>query len=176
MIHNRRYEKNKNYLFIDGYNIINFWEPLNKLKEISFEEARNELINILIEFSHTTSEKIILVFDAYLVKGSSEKIYSKDGIDIVFTKENESADHYIERELDRIGRLRNVRVASSDSTVQSIILSRGGSRTSARELEIEVINSKKVTENFRRKLKRDKVNSLDNNNLKKLKDFKDYLR
>ncbi|MCP6014266.1 NYN domain-containing protein, partial [Klebsiella pneumoniae] len=91
---------------------------LVKLKDINLEDSRICFIDKMIEFSHFTKEKIILVFDAYLVKGSGGKIYKKDGIVIVFTKENERADHYIERELDMIGRLRNVRVATSDATIQ----------------------------------------------------------
>ena len=81
-----RYRRDENYLFVDGYNIINSWQNLIDLKNISLEDARNELIDIMIEFSHSTREHIILVFDAYLVKKSGGKIYIKDGIDIVFTK------------------------------------------------------------------------------------------
>lgn len=83
-----RYEKDKNYLFVDAYNMINFWPDLVKLKDINLEDSRICFIDKMIEFSHFTKEKIILVFDAYLVKGSGGKIYKKDGIVIVFTKEN----------------------------------------------------------------------------------------
>ncbi|MFR9277365.1 MAG: NYN domain-containing protein, partial [Peptoniphilus senegalensis] len=100
-----RYRRDVNYLFVDGYNIINSWQNLIKLKNISLEDARNELIDIMIEFSHSTKEHIILVFDAYLVKKSGGKTYYRDGIDIIFTKEFETADHYIERQLDEIGKL-----------------------------------------------------------------------
>ena len=113
-----RYKRDVNYLFVDGYNIINSWQPLIELKNVSLEDARNELIDIMIEFSHTRREHIILVFDAYLVKKSGGKTYKKDGIDVIFTKEFETADHYIERQLDEIGRLTNVRVATSDNVEQ----------------------------------------------------------
>lgn len=170
------YEKDKNYLFVDAYNIINFWPQLNKLKSINLEDSRNALIDIMIEFSHVTKEKIILVFDAYLVKGSGGKYYKKDGIEIVFTKENERTDYFIERELDRIGRLRNIRVATSDATIQEIILSRGGTRISARELMIEVENSRKLTRNFQKKLRIKNVNAINKSDIKKLKNLKNYLK
>ncbi|MFR8926918.1 NYN domain-containing protein [Peptoniphilus senegalensis] len=167
-----RYRRDVNYLFVDGYNIINSWQNLIKLKNISLADARNELIDIMIEFSHSTKEHIILVFDAYLVKKSGGKTYYRDGIDIIFTKEFETADHYIERQLDEIGKLTNVRVATSDNIEQQIILSRGGTRISARELEAEVENSKKKIFHVAKKLKEEKVTALDDEIIYKLKKFK----
>jgi len=168
-----RYKRGVNYLFVDGYNIINSWDRLIKIKNISLEEARETLINDMIEFSHTTKEHIILVFDAYLVNKSGGKTYHKDGIDIIYTKEFETADHYIERELDEIGRLTNVRVATSDNIEQQIILSRGGTRISARELEAEVNNSKNKIEHVAKKLKQERVSSLDENIILMLKKYKE---
>ena len=81
-----RYRRDINYLFVDGYNIINSWQNLIDLKKVSLEDARNELIDIMIEFSHTSKEYIILVFDAKKIKKSGGKTYKRDGIDIVFTK------------------------------------------------------------------------------------------
>lgn len=171
-----RYLKNENYLFVDGYNIINSWESLKAISQISLEEARNKLIDILQEYSQTTTEKIILVFDAYLVKKSGGKIYKLHGIDVVYTKELESADHYIERELEEIGRLRRVRVATSDATEQEMILARGGTRISAREFEIEVLNSQKKTEKLAKKLREEKINPIDKKDLELLKELKKYLK
>ena len=74
-----RYRRDVSYLFVDGYNIINSWQNLIKLKNISLEDARNELIDTMIEFSHSTKEHIILVFDAYLVKKSGGKNYQCAG-------------------------------------------------------------------------------------------------
>lgn len=164
-----RYRRDTNYLFVDGYNIINSWQNLIDLKKVSLEDARNELIDIMIEFSHTTKEHVILVFDAYLVKKSGGKTYKRDGIDIIFTKEFETADHYIERQLDNIGKLTNVRVATSDNVEQQIILSRGGTRISARELEAEVNNSKNKVNHVAKKLKEEKVTALDEEIIHKLK-------
>ena len=167
-----RYRRDVNYLFVDGYNIINSWKNLIELKNISLEDARNELIDIMIEFSHSTKEHIILVFDAYLVKKSGGKTYKRDGIDVIFTKEFETADHYIERQLDEIGKLTNVRVATSDNVEQQIILSRGGTRISARELEAEVNNSKNKVNYVAKKLKEERVTALDEDIIHKLKKLK----
>lgn len=167
-----RYRRDVNYLFVDGYNIINSWQSLIELKNVSLEDARNELIDIMIEFSHSTKEHIILVFDAYLVKKSGGKTYKRDGIDVIFTKEFETADHYIERQLDEIGKLTNVRVATSDNVEQQIILSRGGTRISARELEAEVNNSKNKVNYVAKKLKEERVTALDEDIIHKLKKLK----
>lgn len=169
------YRRGKSYLFVDGYNIINSWDNLIELKKVSLEDARNELINIMIEFSHVTKEEIILVFDAYLVKKSGGKVYSNNGLKVVYTKELETADHYIERQLDLIGRLTSVRVATSDNIEQQIILSRGGTRISARELEAEVINSKIRTKKVAKKLKEDKVSALDEKSIFTLEKLKKSL-
>lgn len=167
-----RYKRDVNYLFVDGYNIINSWQSLIELKNVSLEDARNELIDTMIEFSHSTKEHIILVFDAYLVKKSGGKTYKRDGIDVIFTKEFETADHYIERQLDEIGKLTNVRVATSDNVEQQIILSRGGTRISARELEAEVNNSKNKVNYVAKKLKEERVTSLDEDVIHKLRKLK----
>ena len=167
-----RYRRDVNYLFVDGYNIINSWQSLIELKNVSLEDARNELIDTMIEFSHSTKEHIILVFDAYLVKKSGGKTYKRDGIDVIFTKEFETADHYIERQLDEIGKLTNVRVATSDNVEQQIILSRGGTRISARELEAEVNNSKNKVNYVAKKLKEERVTALDEDIIHKLKKLK----
>src|SRR5699024_5395114 len=117
---------------------------------VDFEEARMELLEILVEYSHLTGIEIIVVFDGHLVKGNMGEKEKYKGIYVVFTKENETADNYIERTLDQIGRKRKVRVATSDWVEQQIILSRGGLRISAKELEVEIYNEKR---NLRRKSK-----------------------
>lgn len=134
----------KEYLFVDGYNIINNWSNLRKLSKESLETARNELIEILAEYQSFTGIKVILVFDAHLVKGSIEKNERVKGVDIVYTKEKETADHYIEKTLDLIGRTKKVRVATSDWIEQQVIMGRGGTRISARELKLEIDNYKQI--------------------------------
>jgi len=135
-------DKAKEYLFVDGYNIINAWAELKSLSKISLETARNELMEIMAEYQSYTGIKVIIVFDAHLLKGSIEKKELYKGIEVIYTKERETADHYIERTLDVIGRTKSVRVATSDWIEQQIVLGRGGTRISARELKLEINNEK----------------------------------
>lgn len=152
-----RTSKDKEYLFVDGYNIINSWDKLKELADISFGEARLELLETLVEYSHLAGIKIIVVFDGHLVKGNIGEKENYKGVEVIFTKESETADHYIERTLHEIGRIKKVRVATSDWMEQQIILARGGMRISAKELEIEIENEKR---NLRR---RNKIKKEDNN-------------
>lgn len=166
------------YLFVDGYNIINSWERLIEKKQLSLEEAREELMEVLAEYHHYSGIRIILVFDAHFVKDNlGEKINYK-GIDVIYTKEKETADHYIEKELDRVGRIRRIRVATSDWLEQQIILSRGGTRISARELEIEIdTKMEKVHRDIKYKNKENSnsLGKLDNELLNKLEDLKNSI-
>lgn len=138
MAKNRRYRRDGHYLFVDGYNIINHWPSLREMAAHSLEDARVLLANQLAEYAHFTGIHIILVYDAYQVKHHESTIYHHQGVEVVFTKEHQTADHYIERELHNMGRVREVTVATSDNMEQQLILARGGQRISARELEIEV--------------------------------------
>ncbi|WP_416197329.1 MAG: NYN domain-containing protein [Sporanaerobacter sp.] len=161
----------KEYLFVDGYNIINAWEKLKALSEISLEMARNELIDIMAEYQHYTDIKVIVVFDAHMVKGNSGKKDMINGVEVVYTKEDETADQFIERTLDSIGRVKRVRVATSDWMEQQVVLGRGGTRISARELEVEIENYKKLIKNKSRK--KNQINDLmigrlDDETIKKL--------
>ncbi|NLY44627.1 MAG: NYN domain-containing protein [Tissierella sp.] len=142
MKNNRK--KPKEYLFVDGYNIINSWDSLKEKQKINLEEARDSLLEILSDYHHYSGIEIVVVFDAHLVKGNSGKEFNYKGIKVVFTKENETADHYIERTLDSLGRIKRIRVATSDWLEQQMVLSRGGIRISARELEIEIFNERRM--------------------------------
>lgn len=134
----------KEYLFVDGYNIINSWDILKDLSLEQLEEARDKLIEIMVEYQHYSGIEIIIVFDAHLVKGNSGTEEEHMGLKVIYTKENETADHYIEKSLHEIGKVKRVRVATSDWMEQQIILGRGGTRISARELEMEVFNQNKI--------------------------------
>lgn len=161
----------KEYLFVDGYNIINDWEVLKKKAAISLEESRIELLDILAEYHHYSGIEIVVVFDAYLVKGNNGELQEFKGIKVVYTKENETADHFIEKTLDTIGKIKSVRVATSDKIEQQIILSRGGTRLSARELEIEILNENNMVKRQRRiAIQKNKLHlgRLDERTLKKL--------
>ncbi len=158
-------KKEKEYLFVDGYNIINAWDNLKELSKTNLEEARNELLDILAEYKHYSGIEVYVVFDAYSVKGNIGSEESYKGVYVVYTKENELADHYIERVLNEIGRDFNIRVATSDWVEQQIVLSRGGTRLSARELEAEI-------EYYKSSLKRkmERSNLKNNTGLGKLED------
>lgn len=144
--------KNKEYLYVDGYNIINSWEELKELSKISLEDARIRLLEILSEYLHYSNIDITVVFDAYMVKGNITTVDEYKGVKVVYTKENELADHYIERILDDIGRVKKVTVATSDRIEQDIIMQKGGIRISALELKAEIENAKKAIERKRKKM------------------------
>lgn len=95
--------KNKKLIIIDGYNILNAWEKYKPFLNLSFENARHELIYDMGEFSKLIGIDLLLVFDAYKInfKGTSDVI---KGIEVVYTKQNETADQFIEKKLDEIGR------------------------------------------------------------------------
>ncbi len=169
-------KKIKEYLFVDGYNIINSWERFSHLKKGHLEEARNELIEIMTEYKHYSGIEIIIVFDAHLVKGNYGAEENYNGLKVVYTKENETADQYIEKKLDEIGRIKRVRVATSDWMEQQIVLGRGGTRISARELEMEISNEKKLIK--RKRTTENKKNDLllgrlDEETIKKLNSLMD---
>ncbi|MBS4536863.1 NYN domain-containing protein [Clostridium sp. D2Q-11] len=136
--------KKKEYLFVDGYNIINGWQSLKSISKISLDSARSELIETMAEYQSFTGIEVIIVFDAHLVKGSNQKEERVYGLTVVYTKERQTADSYIENKLDSMGRNKTVRVATSDWVEQQVVLGRGGTRISARELEIEVNNVKRA--------------------------------
>ncbi len=128
------------YLLIDGYNIINTWSELKQAGLDSLEEARNMLIQQLVDYKFYTGEYVVVVFDAHMVKGSTAKEYSIKGIEIIFTKEYQTADSYIEKKVDKLtkNRRNKVRVATSDWAEQQVVLGSGATRVSARELKIEL--------------------------------------
>jgi len=124
----------RHFLLIDGYNIINFWEDLKSAQENSLDEARELLIDMMSELKSITGEKIIIVFDSYLQKKATNTIEHRKGVEIVFTKEYETADNYIEKLVANKEKNDLIKVASSDSIIQSMIFSKGATRLSAREL------------------------------------------
>lgn len=121
-------------LLVDGYNILNAWPDLKKAAEHSFNDARQQLLDIMQDYQGYKGYRIIVVFDAHLIKGGLEKKETAGEVEIVYTRENETADHYIERWTDGIQKNMHVTVATSDFLQQTIILSRGATRISAREL------------------------------------------
>ncbi|NTW71540.1 MAG: NYN domain-containing protein [Eubacteriaceae bacterium] len=127
----------KNYLVVDGYNIINDWPSLKKLSEHSLEEARESLIAMMQSFAKVKSLDTIIVFDAYN-NDETAKEEDVDGVKVVFSGKNQTADSYIEKLMNTINPLHEVTAATSDFMLQRMIIKAGGTRMSARELQKEV--------------------------------------
>lgn len=129
----------KEFLLVDGYNIIHAWDELKELaEEVSLESARQRLMDILSNYKGTKKATVILVFDGYLVKGNIGTVQEYHNIYVVYTKEAETADHYIERVVTALPKYYKVRVATSDGLEQLIIHGQGAIRMTARELYSEV--------------------------------------
>ena len=130
--------KEKEYLLVDGYNIIFAWEELKELAAENIGAARGKLMDILSNYQGYKTCILILVFDAYKVEGNPGEIFKYHNIHVVFTKEAETADQYIEKTVHEIGRKYRVTVASSDALEQVIILGQGAGRMSAGDLKKEI--------------------------------------
>ncbi|MBQ1489813.1 MAG: TetM/TetW/TetO/TetS family tetracycline resistance ribosomal protection protein [Eubacterium sp.] len=126
------------YILIDGYNLIHAWPELAELSQIEFGAARDRLVDILCNYQGFTQYEVIVVFDAYKVKGGIGSQQKIRNIYVVYTKEAETADMYIEKVTHEIARRHKVRVVSSDGLEQLIILGHGAVRTSSREFVEEV--------------------------------------
>lgn len=139
--------KSKDYLLVDGYNIIFAWDELKKLADENIEAAKNSLINQLCNYQGTKKMNLILVFDAYRVEGGRGSVVKEGDIYVVHTKEAETADQYIERTTHELRKNYNVTVATSDGLEQVIIMSQGALRMSARDLYLEVnANNKAISQ------------------------------
>lgn len=131
-------------IFVDGYNVINSWSELNKIKKYSFEAARTKLIEFMQNYSEFKGYKVFVVFDAHLVKGNIGKKEKYGNVIIVFTKYGETADSFIEKYVNEIGRKSDVCVVTSDSLEQQVIFQRGAIRMSSIEFYHEVIETQHV--------------------------------
>lgn len=138
-------------IFVDGYNVINSWPNLKQIKKYSYESARKKLIDVLENYSSYNSCNINIVFDAHKVSGSLEKKDVVGNITIIFTKDGETADSYIERMIDNIGKKVEVTVVTSDFLEQQTIFQRGAIRMSSLEFYQEVIE---VEDKIRKKTER----------------------
>ena len=130
-------------IFVDGYNVINSWPNLKKIKDYSLESSRQKLIDTLLNYSEFKGYKLFIVFDAHMVKGSLEKKERQGNLVVVFTKDGETADNYIEKMVDQVGRKSEVLVVTSDSIEQQVTFQRGATRMSSIEFYHEVINIEK---------------------------------
>lgn len=144
-----RREEEKEYLLVDGYNIIFAWEELRELSRVNIESARSLLMDLLSNYQGFISSTLILVFDAYKVAGNPGEQTKYHNIHVVYTKEAETADQYIEKTVHQMDRKYRVTVATSDATEQMIVLSQGALRMSAGELYEEVRRVQKdIRENW----------------------------
>ena len=143
-----QWEITPEYLLVDGYNIIFAWDELNELSKQSLDAARKKLMDILCNYQGFKKCVLILVFDAYRVPGSPGVIEQYHNIHVVYTKEAETADMFIEHVTHEIGKGRRVRVATSDGMEQIIILGHGALRVSARMFHQEVQEVEKEIRNY----------------------------
>lgn len=131
-------EKKKEYLIVDGYNVIFSWEGLKRFSEENFEAARHMLMDILSNYCGYTKCELVLVFDGYKVKGNIGERFDYHGIHVVYTKENETGDMYIEKLIGEIGKNYYVKVVTSDNLIQVAAVRSGVLRMSANEFREEV--------------------------------------
>ncbi len=154
----------KEYLLIDGYNIIFAWEELKSLAEDSIEAARNKLVERIATYRVIRGCEAIVVFDAYKVKGGRGEVQYTDGITVIYTKEAQTADAYIEKAARELSKNYKVTVATSDRPEQMIIFGSGAYRLSARVFEEEILRSeeevRKIIEGHSAGADRDKLMEL----------------
>lgn len=131
-------KEEKQYLLVDGYNIIFAWDFLKELAEVNLEAARGKLMDILCNYQGFSGVTLIVVFDAYKVKGNPGEIFKYHNIHVVYTKEAETADQYIEKTTHELGHKHQVTVATSDSLEQVIVMGQGARRLSASDFREEV--------------------------------------
>ena len=144
--------KQESMIIIDGYNLIYAWDTLKDISEYSLEKARETLMDILSNYVAFTKEKLVLVFDAYLVKEGVGSEYEQDGYKVVFTKENQTADAYIERMMHELGPNYKIRVVTGDRLVQFAAVHSGISRMTIKEFVDELITVGNEINDFVKKL------------------------
>ena len=138
----------KDYLLVDGYNIIFAWDELRKIAKENLDSARAELINMMCSYAGYRDCELILVFDAYKVSGQHREVEKYSNISIVYTKESETADTYIERTSHELSRDHRVHVATSDGAEQIIILGNGAMRISAEEFHKYYLAARKAIDDY----------------------------
>lgn len=134
----KKEESVQEYLLVDGYNVIFAWEDLKELAKVNIEAARNKLMDILSNYQGFRKCTVILVFDAYKVEGYTLEIQKYHNIHVVYTKQAETADQYIEKVVHQIGKKYHVTVVTSDGVEQVVTLGQGGTLLSSREFQQEV--------------------------------------
>jgi predicted RNA-binding protein with PIN domain len=146
----------KSLYIVDGYNVIFAWDELAGTAEHDLDTARRDLLNILSNYQAFTRREMIVVFDAYNVKSDGERKEDVNGLHVVFTKESELADTYIEKLIYEIGKDYNVRAVTSDGLIQLQAVRSGVLRLSAREFREEILAVDHEIEAFLKKLRESK--------------------
>ena len=140
--------KQEEYLLVDGYNVIFAWDELSDLAKVSLDGARGRLMDILCDYQAMKGCRLMLVFDAYRIEGHVTEVFTYHNIQVVYTKEAETADMFIEKFAHENSRKYRVTVATSDGLEQLIIRGQGCNLLSSRDLKEEILREK---ENFREK-------------------------
>jgi len=138
----------EDYLIVDGYNVINSWPELAALKNKDYAHARDKLVEILSDYQGLVKINIILVFDAHQVRNGIRRRERVNGIEIVYTREGETADMFIERLVGELPSGSVIGVATSDWAEQRIVFGKGAYRLSARELYIRVRHAQKIKDKY----------------------------
>lgn len=136
----------KEFLVVDGYNIIYAWPEFEKFRESGLEHARYNLISKLANYSPLSGKKIFVVFDAHQVKSSIDRIETIDSVEVIYTQQGETADAFIESLVGRLLNEGNVYVATSDWAEQGIVFGRGAYRLTPGELLLEVNRTRQESE------------------------------
>jgi len=168
----------KEYLLVDGYNIIHAWKHLKEILDHgTLDSARIALVEELSNYSGYTNNQIIVIFDGHHSTNLTRTYEQYHNIEIVFTKKTESADHYIERIAEEVGREYKITVATSDGMEQLIVLARGATRQSARELLNEINAVKKsIQTDYIDNQTMNKKNLLESHLNQDVKDWMEKLR
>ncbi|MCR1935665.1 NYN domain-containing protein [Clostridium tepidum] len=140
------------YIFVDAYNVINSWKELKKIKDYNLEMSREQLLDILNNYASYNQYRIYVVFDAHQTDGAENIEKINNNLIVVFTREGETADSFIERYINDLGRKIDVSVVTSDSLEQQLIFQRGATRISSLEFYSQV---KETENNIKNKIKKE---------------------
>jgi len=167
----------RQYLILDGYNVINGWDKMQDIAKVSLDGAREALIDEMAEYGKFKGIDIMIVFDAYRIKGEKNRKEIIKGVKVVFTKEKETADSYIESLIKDLAKGRNkVSVVTNDWAEQQIILGSGGTRITVRELVLDLQLAKgkiRSSKNVQKKITSNTIQSnMDREILRKLEKFR----
>lgn len=157
--------KRKKILIVDGYNIINAWDNLKKImQEEGLEYSREKLNDIMSEYANFSGLFVIVVYDAYNVKETTTRVYDRKNMKIIYTKERQTADSYIEKFISEFGNRRylEITVATDDFAERQIVIGKGGNRITTVQLRIEVENKQRKLKKSIETKEKEKLNQVRN--------------